>query len=261
MQPTAPCGSGTRPGGDATALQQPEVGSEQGREGAVERYAHGSVSGKAARAGVALTKGDAPPPVPNGGARAACNGRWQDHKGRVRTVAAGRDRGPGPGAALRAGGAHAPHAPETRSARASTRFTAVADHAASPPAGEGTPRPEREPGAKKVRLGTVVSDKGDKTITVKVEVVHRHRRYEKVIRRSDTLHAHDERNEAGAGDTVRFAAKSSTDEEVHVHGYDISKDAPAGKTIRMSFEADIEGIFEIEFERSAVPIASLRVEP
>lgn len=69
--------------------------------------------------------------------------------------------------------------------------------------GEGTPRPDRDPGAKKVRLGTVVSDKGDKTITVKVEVVHRHRRYEKVIRRSDTLHAHDERNEAGAGDTVR----------------------------------------------------------
>jgi small subunit ribosomal protein S17 len=78
-----------------------------------------------------------------------------------------------------------------------------AKHKSTEPAGEGTPRPEREPGAKKVRLGTVVSDKGDKTITVKVEVVHRHRRYEKVIRRSDTLHAHDERNEAGAGDTVR----------------------------------------------------------
>jgi small subunit ribosomal protein S17 len=69
--------------------------------------------------------------------------------------------------------------------------------------GEGTPAADREPGAKKVRLGKVVSDKGDKTITVKVEVVHRHRRYEKVIRRSDTLHAHDERNEAGEGDTVR----------------------------------------------------------
>jgi small subunit ribosomal protein S17 len=70
-------------------------------------------------------------------------------------------------------------------------------------AGQGTPPAEREAGAKKVRLGKVVSDKGDKTITVKVEVVHRHRRYEKVIRRSDTLHAHDERNEAGEGDTVR----------------------------------------------------------
>ncbi len=96
------------------------------------------------------------------------------------------------------------------SERAATRKKAADDrrryraaHKSSGPAGEGTPRPEHEPGAKKVRRGIVVSDKGDKTITVKVEVVHRHRRYEKVIRRSDTLHAHDERNEAGAGDTVR----------------------------------------------------------
>src|SRR6201999_768670 len=52
--------------------------------------------------------------------------------------------------------------------------------------------------------------------------------------------------EVKQGDTVRFAARSSEDDEVHVHGYDISKEAPAGETIRMSFEADITGIFEIE---------------
>ena len=70
-------------------------------------------------------------------------------------------------------------------------------------AGTGTPAAEREPGSKKVRLGTVVSDKADKTITVQVEVVRRHPVYEKVIRRSTTIHAHDERNEAHAGDVVR----------------------------------------------------------
>ena len=70
--------------------------------------------------------------------------------------------------------------------------------------GEGTPPAEREPGNPKVRQGIVVSDKMDKTITVRVESARRHPTYEKVIRTSKMYHAHDERNEAGAGDTVRL---------------------------------------------------------
>jgi small subunit ribosomal protein S17 len=72
------------------------------------------------------------------------------------------------------------------------------------PSGEGTPKPERVPGNPKVRQGIVVSDKGDKTITVRVESARRHPAYEKVIRSSKMFHAHDERNEAGPGDTVRL---------------------------------------------------------
>jgi small subunit ribosomal protein S17 len=60
-----------------------------------------------------------------------------------------------------------------------------------------------EPGKRKVRQGVVVSDKGDKTITVRIDAVHRHRVYGKVIRESTTLHAHDESNEANTGDLVR----------------------------------------------------------
>ena len=63
------------------------------------------------------------------------------------------------------------------------------------------------------------------------------------------------------GDQVRFEARSPTDNEVHVHGYDILKDAPAGKTIEISFPADIEGIFEIEFEQTGEQIAELEVRP
>jgi small subunit ribosomal protein S17 len=70
-------------------------------------------------------------------------------------------------------------------------------------AGTGTPPAERESTGRKVRQGTVVSSKGDKTITVKIEQVGRHRRYEKVVRRSRTLHAHDEANQASEGDVVR----------------------------------------------------------
>jgi small subunit ribosomal protein S17 len=70
-------------------------------------------------------------------------------------------------------------------------------------AGTGTPVAEKDSNAAKVRQGIVVSDKGQKSITVRVDIVRRHPTYEKVIRRSRTLHAHDERNEAGEGDTVR----------------------------------------------------------
>jgi len=67
--------------------------------------------------------------------------------------------------------------------------------------------------------------------------------------------------EVKQGETVRFAASSPQDDEIHVHGYDRSKDAPAGETVRMSFKATITGIFEIEFEHAGKPIAELKVEP
>ena len=64
-------------------------------------------------------------------------------------------------------------------------------------------RPSSDANAAKVRQGIVVSDKGEKSITVRIDIVRRHPTYEKVVRRSRTLHAHDERNEAGEGDVVR----------------------------------------------------------
>jgi small subunit ribosomal protein S17 len=63
---------------------------------------------------------------------------------------------------------------------------------------------EHGPGAPKERLGIVVSAKADKTITVRIDVARRHRRYQKIVRSSSTLHAHDEANDANAGDRVRL---------------------------------------------------------
>jgi small subunit ribosomal protein S17 len=68
--------------------------------------------------------------------------------------------------------------------------------------GRTTPPRERVPGVQKTRQGVVVSDKADKTITVRIDVARRHRRYEKIVRTSTTLHAHDESNDAHIGDTV-----------------------------------------------------------
>jgi small subunit ribosomal protein S17 len=72
------------------------------------------------------------------------------------------------------------------------------------PAQEAVSAREHGPGRPKVRQGVVVSAKPDKTITVRIDVARRHRTYKKIVRSSSTLHAHDERNDANEGDTVRI---------------------------------------------------------
>ena len=84
--------------------------------------------------------------------------------------------------------------------RAREREKAKAAHAAAP--SEATPPREHGEGRQKVRQGIVVSDKADKTITVRIDTARQHRRYHKIVRSSTTLHAHDERNDAHVGDTV-----------------------------------------------------------
>jgi small subunit ribosomal protein S17 len=59
-------------------------------------------------------------------------------------------------------------------------------------------------GKRKTKTGRVVSDKMDKTIVVSVERLSRHRLYKRVIRLTTKFKAHDERNEARIGDTVRI---------------------------------------------------------
>jgi small subunit ribosomal protein S17 len=61
-----------------------------------------------------------------------------------------------------------------------------------------------ERGNRKVRVGLVVSDKMDKTITVKVEDFIRHPLYGKRIKRSKKFKAHDENNVCSMGDRVRI---------------------------------------------------------
>jgi small subunit ribosomal protein S17 len=78
-----------------------------------------------------------------------------------------------------------------------------AEARAAAPVVEEQHAPEHGPGKPKVRQGVVISDKADKTITVRVDLARRHRRYHKILRSSITLHVHDESNDAHTGDTVR----------------------------------------------------------
>lgn len=57
---------------------------------------------------------------------------------------------------------------------------------------------------KRILQGTVVSDKGDKTVIVRVERRIKHPLYNKIIRRSKKYAAHDETNQFKVGDVVRI---------------------------------------------------------
>ncbi len=63
------------------------------------------------------------------------------------------------------------------------------------------------------------------------------------------------------GDEVRFKVSSDVGDEVHVHGYDLSKDVEAGGSVSFEFPANLEGIFEAELEGRHEQIAEIRVNP
>ncbi len=96
---------------------------------------------------------------------------------------------------------------EKRRSKAAARRRWRARQRAARGGGDGPARtpPAREhgPGRPRERQGLVVSSKADKTITVRIDTARQHRVYKKIVRSSSMLHAHDERNEANAGDTVR----------------------------------------------------------
>jgi len=61
-----------------------------------------------------------------------------------------------------------------------------------------------ERGRRKERRGIVVSDKMDRTVVVRVDILKPHPKYKKMMRRSIRLHAHDESESAKPGDIVRL---------------------------------------------------------
>jgi small subunit ribosomal protein S17 len=69
---------------------------------------------------------------------------------------------------------------------------------------EGKIQSDPDRGSRKERVGLVVSDRPEKTVTVSVETLVRHPMYKKRVRRSKRFMVHDEANEARVGDTVRI---------------------------------------------------------
>jgi ABC-type Fe3+-hydroxamate transport system substrate-binding protein len=63
------------------------------------------------------------------------------------------------------------------------------------------------------------------------------------------------------GDQVVLVVKSDVADEIHLHGYDKSREVEAGGTVRLPFKATIPGRFEVELESREVQIADISVEP
>ena len=61
----------------------------------------------------------------------------------------------------------------------------------------------KERGLRKTRIGVVVSDKMDKTVTIQIKTRVRHPLYGKIMNQTSKLKVHDENNECGVGDTIR----------------------------------------------------------
>ena len=88
---------------------------------------------------------------------------------------------------------------------------------------------------RRILVGTVVSDKTDKTVTVLVERKVKHPLYGKIIRRSKKYHAHDEGNEFKPGDTVRI---EETRPMSKTKTWKVLERVQAGKGVAL--EADLE---------------------
>jgi small subunit ribosomal protein S17 len=70
-------------------------------------------------------------------------------------------------------------------------------------------------GSRKVREGTVVSDKMQKTVVVEVQSQKPHALYKKVVRYAKKIKVHDESGEAHLGDRVRITETRPISKEVH----------------------------------------------
>jgi len=63
------------------------------------------------------------------------------------------------------------------------------------------------------------------------------------------------------GEQIRFVVESDIDDEVHLHGYDVSKRVSAGGQVEFDVPATADGVFEVELEESVVPLAEITVNP
>ena len=120
--------------------------------------------------------------------------------------------------------------PETATAPVATTPATTPDAAAQTTTAPATPEPPQEFETIRVRDGEPAG--GVQTITVK------------------------------KGERARIQISSQdTSDEIHLHGYDLTDDLKAGDSARFSFEAEAEGIFEIELHGTGTQIGKLVVEP
>ncbi len=91
---------------------------------------------------------------------------------------------------------------------------------------------------RKERVGVVISDKMDKTITVQVVRVTHHPVYNKILKKYVKFKAHDEKSEAGMGDTVRIVETRPLSKTKRWRLVEIVKKGPGAPVHEIKSEAD-----------------------
>jgi small subunit ribosomal protein S17 len=186
----APADAPEADGTEAEAPAGDAAEAEQAEEPAAEQPAAGEAAAAAAEAPARAPEDELSP-------KERRHAERSKHIGEARPQRSAEERHAGRLAERRAKAAR-------RRARRLQERTKAAERRAAAPAPEPlAPVHATVEGRRRVRQGIVVSDKAAKTITVRIDVARRHRRYEKIVRSSSTLHAHDENNDAHEGDVVR----------------------------------------------------------
>ena len=102
----------------------------------------------------------------------------------------------------------------------------------------------------------------DPTATVKAPTPTPEPEFQKVVLANGSVRGGASEIEVSKGDTARIEITSDAPDEIHVHGYDVTKQVAPGKPARFKIQADAEGIFEIEaHDLGHLTIATLVVEP
>src|SRR5947208_9184523 len=116
----------------------------------------------------------------------------------------------------------------------------------------------------KVRDGTVVSDKMQKTVVVAVQANVRHRLYKKTVRRVRRLMAHDEREEAALGDRVRIIEAAPISRRKRWRLLEVLTRVELPEVAPESIDLDLLGEVkpeETEVEEAAAPSDGAKAEP
>ena len=102
----------------------------------------------------------------------------------------------------------------------------------------------------------------DPTGTVKAPTPKPEPEFQKIVIANGKVRGGEQEIELKKGDTARIEITSDAPDEIHVHGYDLTKQVAPSKPARFKFKADAEGIFEIEaHDLGHVIVGTLVVEP
>ena len=109
---------------------------------------------------------------------------------------------------------------------------------------------------------TVQTQPDEPTGTVKAPTPKPEPEFQKVVLANGAVKGGEQEIEVAKGDTARIEITSDAPDEIHVHGYEITKPVAPGKPARLNFKANAEGIFEIEaHDLGHLTVATLVVEP